>query len=161
MRTKPAIALALLVAASGLIAGCDAGAGPAAWAGSQAASLSNVLTCGTIVDATGYKNGPLTTDLAIAYLTAMQLGDGGGDIPHGTPTSADTNTLDTMAVELMGYSGSRLSDDAEAFALAEENYNPDGPVDASYARRLTGDILALQRDCPDGMRAGRQWRGDA
>ena len=38
-----------------------------------------------------------------------------------------------MAVELMGYSGSKLSDDAQAFAVAEENYNPDGPVDASYA----------------------------
>jgi hypothetical protein len=160
MTTKPAIALVLLLAASGMIAGCDAGTGPVALTGSQAASLSNVLTCGTVVDATGYKDGPLTTDLAIAYLTEMQLGDGVADIPRGTPTSADTYTLDTMAVELMGYSGSRLSDDAEAFALAEENYNPDGPVDASYAQGLNGDILALQRDCPDAMKVGRQWRSD-
>jgi hypothetical protein len=63
-----------------------------------------------------------------------------------------------MAVELMGYSGSKLSGDAEAFAQAEENYNPDGPVDISYARRLNKDILALQRDCPDGLRLGRQRR---
>jgi hypothetical protein len=63
-----------------------------------------------------------------------------------------------MAVELIGYSGSRLSDDAQAFAVAEENYHPDGPVDASYAQGLDRDILALQRDCPDGMRLGRQWR---
>ena len=63
-----------------------------------------------------------------------------------------------MAVELMGYSGSRLSDDAEAFAQAELNYNPDGPVETSFARPLEVDIAALERDCPDGMRLGRQWR---
>ncbi len=63
-----------------------------------------------------------------------------------------------MAVELMGYSGSRLSDDAEAFAVAELNYNPGGPVDASYAPPLDEDILGLQRDCPDGARLGLRWK---
>jgi hypothetical protein len=63
-----------------------------------------------------------------------------------------------MAVELMGYSGSRLSADAEAFAVAELNYDPAGQVDASYAQRLDADILGLQRDCPDGARLGLRWR---
>jgi hypothetical protein len=158
MTTKQAIALVLSLAASGVIAGCGSGTGLAAARGGQALSLSNVLTCGTVVDSTGYNRGPLTTNLAIASLTALQLASGRADIPSGTPTSADTSTLDTMAVELMGYSGSKLSGDAEAFAQAEENYNPDGPVDISYARRLNKDILALQRDCPDGLRLGRQRR---
>jgi hypothetical protein len=161
MTTRSAITLAVVLAtsgltASGMIAGCGYG-GPAA-VGGQAAAAGNALRCGSVVDSTGYRQGPLTTDLAVAFLTRLQLTGGAADIPRGRPTSADTSTLDTMAVELMGYSGSRLSDDAEAFAVAELNYNPDGPVDTSYARPLDTDILALQRDCPDGMRLGVQWR---
>jgi hypothetical protein len=161
MTTRSAITLAVVLAtfgltASGLIAGCGYGS-PAA-VGGRAAAAGNVLRCGSVVDSTGYKQGPLTTDLAVAFLTHLQLTGGAADIPSGRPTSADTSTLDTMAVELMGYSGSRLSDDAEAFAVAELNYNPGGPVDTSYAQGLDTDILALQRDCPDGMRLGAQWR---
>jgi hypothetical protein len=156
MRIKRAIALVPLLIASGMLAGCESGASPAAFGDSTAAAVGNVLTCGKVVDATGYKNGPLTTDLAIASLTEMQLAGGAASIPRGRPTRTDTSTLDTMAVELMGYSGSKLSDDAQAFAVAEENYNPDGPVDASYAQGLGLDILALQRDCPAGLRLGRQ-----
>jgi hypothetical protein len=159
MTTKSAITGVLLLAAAGLIAGCGPGAGLAAVDGSQAAAAGNVLRCGKVVDSTGYDRGPLTADLAVASLTEMQLTDWAASIPSGRPTSADTSTLDTMAVELMGYSGSKLSDDAQAFAVAEENYNPDGPVDASYAQLLDRDIRALQRDCPDGVRLGRQWRG--
>jgi hypothetical protein len=158
MRIRCAIALVPLLIASWVLAGCDSGASPAAVGENQAAAVRNVLTCGKVVDSTGYENGPLTTDLAIASLTEMQLADVAASIPRGTPTATDTRTLDTMAVELMGYSGSKLSDDAQAFAVAEENYNPDGPVDASYAPGLGRDILALQRDCPAGLRLGRQWR---
>jgi hypothetical protein len=150
MTTKSAITLAALLVASSLIAGCDYGT--PAGGDSPAAVIGNVLRCGSVVDSAGYKQGPLTADLAVASLTDMQLADRAADIAAGRPTSADTSTLDTMAVELMGYSGSRLSDDAQAFAVAELNYNPDGPVDASYAQRLDADIHALQRDCPDGMR---------
>jgi hypothetical protein len=161
MTTRSAITLAVVLAtsgltASGMIAGCGYGT-PAAVSG-RAAAAGNVLRCGSVVDSTGYKRGPLTTNLAVAFLTRLRLSSGAADIPRGRPTSADTNTLDTMAVELMGYSGSRLSDDAEAFAVAELNYNPGGPVDTSYAQRLDEDILALQRDCPGGMRLGAQWR---
>lgn len=30
----------------------------------------------------------------------------------------------------------------------EQSYNPDGPVDTSYASALQGDIRALMGDCP-------------
>ena len=172
MTAKRAVALVPVLVAACAVAGCDAG-GVAAASGTQAAAsgtqaaasgtqaaaiVGNVLTCGRVLDPTGYKGGRLTTDLAIASLTEMQLTAGAASIPRGTPTPAVTSTLDTMAVELMGYSGSRLSDDAQAFAVAEMNYNPDGPVAASYARPLDQDITALQRDCPDGLRLGRRWR---
>jgi hypothetical protein len=133
-----------------LIAGCDHGV-PA----DGGVAARNILTCGRVVDSTGYKQGPLTADLAIASLTAMPLAAG------GRPTSADVDTLDTMAVELMGYSGTRLADDAQAFAVTEFNYHPAGPVDAAYARPLDQSIRALQRDCPDGMRLGLRWRRGA
>jgi hypothetical protein len=159
MTTKSAIALAALLVAAGTIAGCDYG-NPSG--DSQAAAAGNVLECGSVVDPAGYNRGPLTTDLAVAFLTGTRLAGGAATmssgLPGGGPSGADTSTLDTMAVELMGYSGSRLSDDAQAFAVAELNYNPGGPVDASYAGTVAGDILALQRDCPDGLRLGLRWR---
>jgi len=161
MTTRSAITLAVVLATSGLTAAgliAWSGSGGPAAGGGPATVAGNVLRCGSVVDPTGYEQGPLTTNLAVAFLTELGLTGGTRDIPSGRPTSADTSTLDTMAVELMGYSGSRLSDDAEAFAVAELNYNPGGPVDTSYARPLDTDILALQRDCPDGMRLGAQWR---
>jgi hypothetical protein len=158
MTIRYAIALVLSLAGSCMTAGCGSGIGPAAAGGGIPAPAGIVLKCHTVVDSTGYENGPLTADLAIASLTRMELASGASSIPRGRPTTADASTLDTMAVELMGYSGSKLSDDAQAFAVAEENYNPDGPVDTSYARPLNGDIVTLERDCPAGMRLGRQWR---
>ncbi|MGH3263451.1 MAG: hypothetical protein ACRDNS_15825 [Trebonia sp.] len=155
--TKRAIAVLPLLIATGVTIGCDSGVGPAAAGANQAAAVDNVLRCGSVVDDTGFNGRPLTTGLAIALLTEMQLAGGAVSIPRGKPTTAVIGTLDTMAVELMGYSGSRLSDDAEAFAVAEENYHPNGPVDASYARPLEREVAALQRDCPDGRRLGRQW----
>jgi hypothetical protein len=161
MTTRSALALAVVLAtsglaASGMIAGC--GHGSPADVGGRAAAAGNVLRCGSVVDSTGYKRGPLTANLAVALLTHLRLTGGTGDIPSVRPTRADTSTLDTMAVELMGYSGSKLSADAQAFAVAELNYHPGSRVDISYAQRLDTAILALQRDCPDGMRLGAQWR---
>jgi hypothetical protein len=156
MTTKSAITLAALLAASGLIAGCDYGA-PASASTRQDAAVRSELECARVVDPAGYNQGPLTTNLAVAYLTDTRLAGAAG-IASGRPAHAVTRTLDSVAVELMGYSGNKLSDDAQAYALAEENYNPDGPVDTSYARTLDGSILALQRDCPDGMKLGDQWR---
>jgi hypothetical protein len=138
-----------------VIAGC----GYRVPAGGGGIAAPNILTCGRIVDSTGYKRGPLTADLAIASLTAVPLAAAG--IAGGRPTTADVHTLDTMAVELMGYSGTRLADDAQAFAVAEFNYHLSGPVDAAYARPLDQNIRALQRDCPGGMRLGLRWRRGA
>ena len=152
MTAKHAIALVSLLFTSGVITGCASDAGPAV-------PVSTVLTCSTVVSSTAYRGGPLTAGLAIAFLTDTQLADGAANIPKGTPSSADTSTLDAAAAELIGYSGNKLSDDAAAFALAEAYYNPaDGPIDVSYGRRLDNDILALERDCPNGMNLGRQWR---
>jgi hypothetical protein len=155
MTTKSATALAALLVAAGTITGC--GYGTPAGDG-QAAAAGGVLECGSVVDPAGYNRGPLTTDLAVAFLTGTRLAGGAATMSSGPPGGADASTLDTMAVELMGYSGSRLSEDAQAFAVAELNYNPGGPVDASYAGTVTGAILALQRDCPDGLRLGLRWR---
>jgi hypothetical protein len=163
MPTRSTIKLTALLAAcglavAGLIATGDYGTPPAA-----AAAVSNVLRCGSVVDPAGYKNGPLTASLAVALLGGTrltadtQLTAGVAGIPGGRPSLADASTLDTMAVELMGYSGSRLSADAQAFAVDELNYDPSGPVDPSYAQRLDADILGLQRDCPDGARLGQRW----
>ena len=102
MRTKSTIVLVPLLAVCGTLAGCASVPPPAAPA-------SNPITCGTLVDPTGYLGGPLTPGLAIASLTAMLRTGGAASIPKGTPSSAETSTLDVMAVELMGYSGSKLS----------------------------------------------------
>jgi hypothetical protein len=160
MTSRTARALAVLLAAAGLVAGVIAGCDYGVPAGGGVAAR-NVLTCGRIVDSTGYKRGPLTANLAIASLTAMPLAAGAAGIAGGRLTSADVDTLDTMAVELMGYSGTRLADDAQAFAVTEFNYHPAGRVDAAYARPLDQNIRALQRDCPGGMRLGLRWRRGA
>lgn len=150
MRAKGAIALVPLLVACGVTAGCSSGSSPVA-------RVSDVLNCGRVVDPTGYDEGPLTADRAVALLTELQHADGAASILKGTLSGADLATLDTMAVELMGYSGSKLSDDAEAFAVAELNYSPDGgPVDTSYARPLDNDIAALKQDCPFGLAPGVQ-----
>jgi hypothetical protein len=147
MRTKSMIVLGPLVAACGTLAGCASSPPPTA-------PTSNPITCGTVVDPTGYLGGPLTPGLAIASLATMLRTGGAASIPQGTPSSAETSTLDVMAVELIGYSGNKLSSDAEAFAQAELSYNPDGPVEVSYARPLDNDIRTLERDCPDGAQPG-------
>jgi hypothetical protein len=145
MRTKRTIVVVPLLAACGAVAGCASTPTPAAPA-------SNPITCGTVVDSTGYLGGPLTPGLAIASLATMLRAGGAVTIPRGAPSSAETSTLDIMAVELIGYSGNKLSTDAEAFAEAEVDYNPDGPVETPYARPLDNDIRALERDCPEGTR---------
>jgi len=153
MGNKYALALVPSLVASGMIAGCAPGPGPTA-----ADLTSNALTCSTVVDSTGYRDGPLSVGLAIAELTEMQLTDGSVDIPRGRPSAADTNMLDTMSVELVGYSGNKLSSDATAFAIAEDNYNPEGPVETAYVGPLDADISALQADCPAATALGQQWR---
>lgn len=100
-------------------------------------------------DATGYFGGPLTARRAVATLSALQRTEGTVPFATGALSRIDRGTLDIMAVELIGYSGSELADDAQAFARAELGYSSQGlPVDTSYAGQLTADIAALERDCP-------------
>jgi hypothetical protein len=156
---KSATALAALLAVAGLVAGVIAGCDYGVPSAGPGPAPRNILTCGRVVDSTGYKQGPLTANLAIASLTAMPLAAGAAGIADGKPTSADVDTLDTMAVELMGYSGTRLAADAQAFAVTEINYHlTGGRVNAAYARPLGQTIRALQRDCPSGLRLGLRWR---
>jgi hypothetical protein len=154
MTDKRASALVPLLVACGLAAGCASGTG-------SVVRVSNVLNCGRVVDPTGYQHRPLTANRAIALLTEMQLAGGAAAIARGTPSSAEISTLDLTAVELIGYSGSKLSDDAEAFAQAELSYHPYSLIETSYARPLDNDIAALERDCPDGTELGRQWWNEA
>jgi hypothetical protein len=158
MTAKTVSVLAAVLAVAGLIAGVIAGCDYGVPSAAPGPAPRNILTCDRVVDATGYKQGPLTANLAIAALTAMPLAAGPAGSAGGKPTSADADTLDTMAVELMGYSGTRLAADAQAFAVTEFNYNPAGPVDTAYARPLDQSIRALQRDCPRGLRLGLRWR---
>jgi hypothetical protein len=145
MRANGAIALLPLLIAGGVTAGCSSGGPPAV-------HVSNALNCGRVVDQdnTGYLGGPLTVKRAITLLTKVQRSGGAARIHTGKLNAADRATLDLVAIDLLGYSGSKLSDDAAAFARSELSYSPNagGPVDKSYARPLVSGIAALAKDCP-------------
>jgi hypothetical protein len=147
------IALLPLLVACGVTAGCSPGARPVAGAGRS-------LNCGMVVDpdVTGYLGGrPLTTGRAVAMLTGLRHAGWAAGLAAGTLSATDRNTLDTVAMELIGYSGNKLSADATAFAHAEFDYSPDDlPVDTSYALPLEGAIAALEQDCPAGLAPGIQ-----
>ena len=145
MRATGAIALLPLLVACGVTAGCSSG-------GPTRVHVSNALNCGRVVDQdnTGYLGGPLTVRRAVGMLTKVQRSGGAARIHAGKLNPADRTTLDIVAIDLLGYSGSKLSDDAAAFARSELSYSPntDGPVNKSYARPLESGIAALARDCP-------------
>ena len=145
MRANGAIALLPLLVACGVTAGCSSD-GPAR------VHVSNALNCGRVVDQdnTGYLGGPLTAKRAIALLAKVQRSGGAARIHAGKLNAADRTTLDIVAVDLLGYSGNKLSDDAGAFARSELSYSPHagGSVDKSYARPLESSIAVLAKDCP-------------
>ena len=74
-------------------------------------------------------------------------------VAAGTLDAADRGILDLAGIDLLGYSGSKLSGDAAAFARAELSYsaNSGDPVDTSYARPLESGIAVLAKDCPLGL----------
>lgn len=110
---------------------------------------SDVLSCSTVVDDTGWNNGPLTAQRMIADLIAMDITDGLVNLPSGTPSHDDVQMLDDAGQVLMNYgTGNQLGLDAAQFVSDEQAYSPDGPVDASHGKPLLDDILALQKDCP-------------
>jgi hypothetical protein len=153
MRARGAIALLPLLVACGVTAGCSPG-------DPTVPRASQVLNCGRVVDedASGYLGGPLTAERAIGLLIAVQRSGGAARIPTGKLSGPDRSTLYIVAVDLIGYSGSKLSDDATAFARAELSYDPDSgaPVDTSYGRSVELGINALARDCPYRLAPGVQ-----
>lgn len=117
------------------------------------------MSCTTVVDPAGYRNGPLDVNRAVAFLTVMLTEDGLVNIPAGTPSADDAQILDSMASVLTGPTpGSQLSTDAAQFSADELAYNPDNAasVNLAEAHPLISDIEALQHDCPAGLKEGAQ-----
>jgi hypothetical protein len=104
--------LAVPLLALGLMAGCGSGRAPAgkhklnpgaaapAHTSKKPPSYSPPpspapagLSCNTVVDPTGWSNGPLTANQEIANLVSMLLADGIVNISAGTPSSQDTTIL--------------------------------------------------------------------
>jgi hypothetical protein len=116
-----------------------------------AATPANTLACSTVIDETGWSNGPLTAERAIAAVSAVFVTDG-VNLQTGNPSNTDLNLLDSQAMALENYSGSQLADDANKFKNDENSYNPGqtdfGPADTAYATQMNGDILKLVADCP-------------
>ena len=118
------------------------------------------MACSTVVDPTGYNNGPLTAERAIAFLDAV-LDTDAVNVTDGNASNDDLRLLDEMASELTGPTpGSKLASDASQFVTDEESYNPGqtdfGPEDTSYAIAMEGDILTLDKDCPGAVSLGKQ-----
>lgn len=120
------------------------------------------MACSTIVDPTGYENGPLSVERAIAFLDVV-LTDDALNLSSGNASNDDLRLLDEMASELMGPTlGSKLATDATQFVTDEQSYNPGqtdfGPEDTSYATAMEGDILTLDKDCPGAVHMAQQMR---
>jgi hypothetical protein len=118
------------------------------------------IACSTIVDSTGYENGPLSAERALAFMDVVLTTDA-LNLSSGNASNDDLPLLDEMASELTGPTpGSQLATDATQFASDEQSYNPGGtdfgPEDTSYATAMEGDILALDKDCPGAVHMGQQ-----
>jgi excisionase family DNA binding protein len=176
--TAAMIALALTACASGKPAALTTAppptspSSPAAPSPSPLASAAyvpygQVLTCTAVVDtdpsmnglspsglrAQGFNPSALTAEQIIGLLEAMTETDGLVNITQGTPTSTDTTILDAADQDLLNYSTSnQLGTDADQFASDEQSYDPDGPVNISYASALLADIRALMGDCPQALK---------
>jgi hypothetical protein len=123
------------------------------------AAPANTLSCSTVVDDTGYKNGPLTAERTIAFLNTVLTTDA-VNLSSGNASNDDLRLLDEMATELQNYSGTKLADDASQFVSDEQSYNPGqtdfGPEDTSYATAMEGGILTLDKDCPGAVSMAQQ-----
>jgi hypothetical protein len=141
---------------------------PASAAAEPSSALGGpqTLACSTVVDSDPSENGlspsalradgfnpdALTAVQVIGLLEAMTLTDGVASITEGTPTSTDTMILGAGAVDLMNYQGTQLASDAAQYSADEESYDPEGPVDASFASAVLADIQALAKDCPRSLK---------
>jgi hypothetical protein len=89
------------------------------------------------------------------------LTDDALNLSSGNASNDDLRLLDEMASELMGPTpGSQLATDATQFVTDEQSYNPGGtdfgPEDTSYATSMEGDILTLDKDCPEAVHLAKQ-----
>jgi hypothetical protein len=146
------VTILVLVALAAL---CACG-GPAHEAASSAAAPSSsastkALTCGTVVDTGPRLSGTWTAEKVIAQLGALMITDGAA-IKNGHLTSFADGIL---AGADHGLGGNRepgkLESDAQDYAAAEQNYDPDGPVVTVFAQALKKDIAALEKDCPGSI----------
>lgn len=82
------------------------------------------------MDSTGYQNGPLSAERAIAFLDLVLTTDA-LNLSSGNATNDDLRLLDEMASELTGPTpGSQLATDATQFVSDEQLYNPREPTSA-------------------------------
>jgi hypothetical protein len=117
------------------------------------------LACSTVIDATGWANGPLTELRAVAILSEYLI-SATPEIMSGTLDDSELTALGGVALDMKNYQGSQLSTDAGQFASDEQSYESPGPsgdpADTAYALPLEKDILILVKDCPAAQRLGQQ-----
>ena len=122
-------------------------------------SADNALACSTVIDDTGWKNGPLTELRAIAilsdYMTQRAL-----PIIGGTLDDSELTVMGGLATDMENYSGSNLSDNASQYASDEQSYAQPGPSgdpeNTAFATPMMKDILLLVKDCPGAYSLGKQ-----
>jgi hypothetical protein len=120
------------------------------------------MTCDTVLDPTGWSNGPLTEVRAIGIAAAVADTDFTG-IVEGTLSNTELHLLDFVASEINS-SGVNTSDqlgqDSNQFASDESSFNPGGtdfgPEDTAYSEAMTKDIVVLVKDCPHAYKLGQQ-----
>ena len=111
----------------------------------------NTLACSTVIDATGWSNGPLTEVRGIAILSEFLVA-ATPEIMAGTLNDTELTTLGGVALDMENYQGSQLATDAGQFASEEQSYQMPGPSgdpeNTAFALPLEKDILTLVKDCP-------------
>ena len=118
----------------------------------------SAFTCSTVVDSNDSTSpfkvvkdgGSLTAQEAIAYLEALVIGDT-DNLSVGNANGTAAGILDGARSDLMNHHLDKLADDAQKFANDEQDYNPDGPVDASQWPAVQSDIFTLGKDCPKAL----------
>jgi hypothetical protein len=121
--------------------------------------VDTTLACSTVIDDTGYKNGPLTEVRGIAILSAI-LTTAALDLNGGTLSDSVLTAMGGMALDMENYSGSQLADDAAQYASDEQEYAQPGPSgdanNTAFALPLEKDILQLVKDCPRAYALGQK-----
>jgi hypothetical protein len=194
---KRVVAMVLLLAGAGLVAGCG-GSSPSATHTASAAAAATAtatspapvpqvtdqngmtcaafdstgncpgddpMTCDSVIDPSGYSNGPLTEVRAIAIVAAVLDTDFTGLI-EGTLTDTEMHLLNTIAAEFkisQANTNDQLGQDSTNYANDETSYangNGDtGPQDTAYAGSVSKDLIVLVKDCPHAYKLGKEMAG--